>query len=247
MGEKRRPLDRFAREDGGQHAKFRVAFVGVPHGLSSRVRAALPSDEFEVDELARGSPVLDPMAGGPDVVVLGGESTTHAVEECARVQAEGNVLVVALLRSRRAGDRARVLEAGADDAFSCPVAVEEVGAGIRALLRRRMLDRQSLSGATVRRVGPLEIDLDRLRSRYAGRELRLTTTEFRLLALLAREPGRAFTRREILSALWGSSHVGSGRVCDIYVSNLRRKLEPDPRHPRHLVTVRGVGYALVGD
>jgi DNA-binding response OmpR family regulator len=97
----------------------------------------------------------------------------------------------------------------------------------------------------VLRVGGLEIDRVRHEVRVDGRLVELTPSEFRLLALLASEPGRAFTRRELVRELWRSDYVGDERICDTHVVGLRRKVEPDPARPARVLAVRGVGYKLV--
>ena len=94
------------------------------------------------------------------------------------------------------------------------------------------------------RIGSLSIDLLRHEAAVDGRPLHLTPSEFRLLALLAGEPERVFSRREIMRHLWSSDFVGDERACDIHISNLRRKIEHDPARPERLLTVRGVGYRL---
>jgi DNA-binding response OmpR family regulator len=113
---------------------------------------------------------------------------------------------------------------------------------VRAILRRRELDRAGIGD--VRRIGGLELDSVRHRVSVEGRQIELTPSEFRILELLAREPERVFPRKEIMQHLWESSYVGDERACDIHVSNLRRKLEPDPTDPKRLLTVRGIGYKL---
>ena len=123
-----------------------------------------------------------------------------------------------------------------------PFSLAELLSRVRAILRRRELDLRP--SRPLRRVGDIEIDVARHRVVVAGRAVALTPSEFGLLALLAQEPERALTRREIVRNLSGSDHVGDPRVCDAHVVNLRRKVEEDPSNPRRVVTVRGVGYAL---
>jgi len=94
------------------------------------------------------------------------------------------------------------------------------------------------------RVGGLELDPIRHEVRVEGDQKRLTPSEFKLLLLLAEQPERVFSRREIMQHLWDSSYVGDQRACDIHVSNLRQKIEPDPANPVRVLTVRGVGYKL---
>jgi DNA-binding response OmpR family regulator len=114
---------------------------------------------------------------------------------------------------------------------------------VRAILRRRRLDQAS--AGPVRRIGGLELDLVRHEVRIDGRTIQLTPSEFRLLSLLAAEPERVFSRREIMQHLWQSEYVGDERASDTHVSNLRRKIERDPDNPTRVITVRGVGYKLV--
>jgi two-component system response regulator RegX3 len=113
---------------------------------------------------------------------------------------------------------------------------------VRAILRRRELDR--IGRGAVRRVGGIELDSTRHTATVDGERRSLTPSEFRLLNLLASEPERVFSRREIMQHLWESSYVGDQRACDIHISNLRRKIERDPTAPERIVTVRGVGYRL---
>jgi two-component system, OmpR family, response regulator MtrA len=113
---------------------------------------------------------------------------------------------------------------------------------VRAQLRRRELDRASIAPL---RVGALELDVVRHRVLVDCRIVDLTPSEFRVLLLLAREPERVFSRREIMEHLWESAYVGDERACDIHMLNLRRKLEDDPSNPARILTVRGIGYKLM--
>ena len=131
-------------------------------------------------------------------------------------------------------DKVEGLRRGADDYLAKPFLMEELLARLEALLRR----------ARPRRViqrGPLVLDLDRLEVHLEGRTIPLTRREFELLAFLARRPGRVYTREELLEAVWGE-YLGTPRTVDQHILQLREKLGEDPRSPRFLETVRGVGY-----
>jgi len=135
------------------------------------------------------------------------------------------------------------LEIGADDYVTKPFSVAELLSRIQALLRRRELDRAN-NGGMIRRVGAITIDVLNDRVTVDGVLAALTPSEFKILNLLASNPGAVFTRRQILEHLWGSTHVGDEHTSEVHISGLRRKIE-SPGGPKRLVTVRGEGYKLV--
>jgi two-component system response regulator RegX3 len=164
-------------------------------------------------------------------------------EVCRRVRATSVVPILMLTARSAEIDRVLGLEAGADDYVAKPFSMPELISRVRAILRRRRLDRGEAE-PTALEVGRLRLDLVDQTVRLDGKAIPVTASEFRLLALLARRPDEAVTRREIVEHLWRSSHVGAERTSDVHVKNLRRKLEVDPARPKLLVTVRGVGYML---
>src|SRR6266542_1772665 len=172
------------------------------------------------------------------------DAIQHALErERVEIETVGDG-ETALERARDAEiDRVLGLELGADDYVTKPFSMAELVSRARTILRRRELDRAAAGG--IRQVGDIRIDFARHRVTVAGELVHLTRSEFGLLVLLAEQPERVFSRREIMEHLWQSPYVGDERACDIHVSNLRRKIELDPRNPDRLVTVRGVGYTLL--
>jgi DNA-binding response OmpR family regulator len=138
-------------------------------------------------------------------------------------------------------DKLLGLELGADDYVTKPFSPRELVARVRAVLRRT--ERPATTGERVE-TGDLSLDLAKLRAEVAGRAVDLTPTEFAILATLAREPGRVFTRGQLLDAVHGVAFESYERAIDAHVKNIRRKIEPDPARPTHVLTVYGVGYRL---
>jgi DNA-binding response OmpR family regulator len=222
----------------------RVLIIDDEPAIRDSVAYALRGDGFEVEEVADGETGLErALQGDHDVIVLDlmlpGMSGT---EICRRLRAESAVPVIMLTARGAEVDRVLGLEIGADDYVTKPFSMAELIGRIRAILRRRELDRSGRADKL--RVGSLELDPLRHEARVAGELKRLTPSEFKLLLFLAEQPGRVFTRREIMQHLWDSDYVGDQRACDIHVSNLRQKLEQDPGNPERIVTVRGIGYKL---
>jgi DNA-binding response OmpR family regulator len=155
------------------------------------------------------------------------------------VRRESAVPIIMLTARADETDKLIGLELGADDYLTKPFSPRELVARVRAVLRRVEGD---LAHADVVRVGDVELDVPRLRVSVSGRRVELTPTEFALLLALARQPGRVLTRGQLLDAIHGVASESFERAIDAHVKNIRRKLEPDPRSPRYVETVFGVGY-----
>jgi two-component system response regulator RegX3 len=223
----------------------RILVVDDEPAIRDTVGYALRQEGFDVEFRAEGEEGLEAALDESfDLVILDLMlPDIPGTEVCRRLRAESPVPIVMLTAKNAEVDRVLGLEIGADDYVAKPFSMAELMGRVRAILRRRDLDRSG--GGRVRRVGSLELDLSRHRVTLDGEQVVLTPSEFRLLDLLAGEPERVFTRREIMQHLWDSSYVGDQRACDIHISNLRRKLERDPVNPERIVTVRGIGYKLV--
>jgi two-component system, OmpR family, response regulator RegX3 len=224
----------------------RVLVVDDEPALRDSVTYALEREGFAVSAVADGEAALELASKEPfdavvlDVMLPGLPGT----EVCRRLRRESSIPIVMLTAKTAELDRVVGLELGADDYVTKPFSLAELVARVRAILRRRELDR-SEAEAPILVVGGIAIDRVRHEVRVDGRPVELTPSEFRLLALLASEPGRPFTRRELVQELWRSEYVGDERICDTHVVGLRRKVERDPGQPARILAVRGVGYKLV--
>jgi two-component system alkaline phosphatase synthesis response regulator PhoP len=177
----------------------------------------------------------------PDLVVLDlGLPGLDGLDVARALRRDSDVPILMLTARTDEADRIVGLELGADDYVTKPFSPRELVARVRAILRRTEIA-TTLADAPIR-ILDVELDPARLRVSIAGRPVDLTPTEFALLATLARQPGRVFTRSQLLDVIHGVAFDAYERAIDGHVKNLRRKLEPDPAHPRYLLTVHGVGY-----
>ena len=175
----------------------------------------------------------------PDLVVLDlGLRRLDGLDVARRLRREGNVPIIMLTARVAEADRLAGLEIGADDYITKPFSPRELVARVRAVLRRV----DTASGEDILRRADLTIDPSRMTVSRAGGSIDLTTTEFQLLTTLARQPGRIFTRSQLLDAVRGSEIDSFERAIDAHIKNIRRKLEADPRSPRYVLTVYGIGY-----
>ena len=221
----------------------RILIVEDEEAIADALTFTLRSEGFDVDAVADGETALEAARRHAyDVMILDlmlpGIS---GVEVCRRVRAESALPILMLTARTAEVDRVVGLDAGADDYVPKPFSMPELISRVRAILRRRELDRGT---DVVRRVGGLELDLQRRAVRVDGEDVSLTPSEFRVLAYLMTHAGRVCTRRELMQHLWDSAYVGDERAADVHVANLRRKIEPEPKSPSRLVTVRGSGYML---
>ena len=176
----------------------------------------------------------------PDLVVLDlGLPELDGLDVARRLRGESNVPIVMLTGRSEESDKLVGLELGADDYVTKPFSPKELVARVRAVLRRTERPR---SETEIVRVGDVTLDVPRMRTTIADRAVDLTPTEFQLVATMARQPGRVFTRAQLLDAVHGVAFESYERAIDAHVKNIRHKLEPEPASPRYVLTVYGVGY-----
>ena len=190
---------------------------------------------FEVRVVGDGNAALSlARTSKPDLIVLDGLDVTRELRKSLAIP------IVMLTARGDETDRIVGLELGADDYMVKPFSPKELVARVRAVLRRSEMSSDARSD--VLHVGDLEAELSRMRLSVAGRQVELTATEFQLITTLMREPGRVFTRSQLLDAVHGEAVESFDRAIDAHVKNLRRKIEPVPASPRYILTVHGVGY-----
>jgi DNA-binding response OmpR family regulator len=221
----------------------RILTVEDDERIRTAVKLALEDEGWTVDEAASGEEAIATFSRTPADVVLIDIMLPgiDGFELCRTLRRSSDVPIVMVTARADTHDVVAGLEAGADDYLTKPFAPKELSARIRALLRRV----RPVTPAHARMLfGDLEIVPDEGKVMRAGSEVHLTKTEFRLLCELAQNPGRVFSREMLLDKVWGYDYFGDGRLVDVHVRRLRTKVELDPANPRHVVTVRGLGYRL---
>jgi DNA-binding response OmpR family regulator len=208
------------------------------------IRVYLERDGHSVLVVGDGRRALEQSrARRPDLLVLDVMMpAVDGLDVCRILRADSDVPILLLTARSTEDDKLLGLDIGADDYVTKPFSPRELAARVRALLRRA--GKGAPGEAAVRAVGDLEIDAGRFEARVGGRPVLLTAKEFGILEVLAAEPGRVFTRAQIIDRAFGFDHYVLERTVDAHVMNLRRKIEADPAAPRYVRTVYGRGYRL---
>ena len=222
----------------------RVLVVEDEESYSEALAYMLRKEGFEVAIAADGNAALVEFdRNGADIVLLDlmlpGMSGTDV---CKALRTRSAVPVIMVTARDSEIDKVVGLELGADDYVTKPYSARELVARIRAVLRRRG-EPDELVPATVE-AGPVRMDVDRHVVSVRGDAVSMPLKEFELLELLLRNAGRVLTRGQLIDRVWGSDYVGDTKTLDVHVKRLRAKIEPDPASPKHLLTVRGLGYKL---
>ena len=220
----------------------RILVVEDEESFSDALSYMLRKEGFEVAVAGTGPYALEEFdRTGADLVLLDlllpGLSGT---EVCRQLRSRSNVPVIMLTAKDGEIDKVVGLELGADDYVTKPYHTRELVARIRAVLRRHGEPEELLPAAL--EAGPVRMDVERHVVTVAGVQVSLPLKEFELLELLLRNAGRVLTRMQLIDRIWGADYVGDTKTLDVHVKRLRSKIEPDPSAPRHLVTVRGLGY-----
>jgi len=220
----------------------RILVVEDEESFSDPLSYMLQKEGFDVAIAETGPDALTEFdRNGADLVLLDlmlpGLS---GVDVCRSLRARSSVPVIMLTAKDSEVDKVVGLEIGADDYVTKPYSGRELLARIKAVLRRQA-EPEELLPATVES-GPVRMDVERHTVSVNGEAITLPLKEFELLEMLLRNSGRVLTRGQLIDRVWGSDYVGDTKTLDVHVKRLRAKIEPDPGHPQHIVTVRGLGY-----
>ncbi|HEY3701283.1 MAG TPA: response regulator transcription factor, partial [Acidimicrobiales bacterium] len=212
--------------------------------IRASMRLALEDEGYDIDEAATGEDGLETFAQRPADVVLIDLMLPgiDGLECCRELRRVSSVPVLVVTARSDTHDVVAGLEAGADDYVTKPFVAKELAARIRALLRRV---RAGNGGSPTMTFGDVVVVPEEGAVRRGDEEIHLTRTEFHLLCELAGSAGKVFSREQLLERVWGYDYFGDGRLVDVHIRRLRTKIEPDAANPRHVVTVRGLGYKLV--
>ena len=223
----------------------RVLIVEDDKAMRDMVGYALADEGMEVEAVADGESALEVFSSsGPfDLVILDVMlPQTDGVTVCKELTSKSDVPVIMLTARDDETSVVVGLEVGADDYVTKPFSHRELVSRVRATLRRRRIDAGALSEQRRLEFPGLVIDLARRQVVTQGASVDLTTAQFDILVLLASHPGRVYGRGQIMETVWGTEYFGDSRAADMQIQNIRKKIEPDPKHPRYVLTVRGVGY-----
>src|SRR5438132_3699940 len=220
----------------------RILVVEDEMQIARTLRDYLEVAGYEVTVVGDGGAALASARGErPDLVVLDlGLPTIDGLDVARELRRTATTPIVMLTARGEESDRIVGLELGADDYLVKPFSPKELVARVRAVLRRTAST--SAGGSEVLRAGEVQVDVPRMRVSVAGRPVDLTPTEFQVLVTLVREPGRVFTRGQLLDAVHGVAFESYERAIDAHVKNIRKKIEPAAGRPRYVLTVHGVGY-----
>jgi two-component system, OmpR family, response regulator RegX3 len=221
----------------------RVLVVEDEESFSDALSYMLRKEGFEVSVAPTGTSALTQFdRTGADIVLLDIMlPEMSGTEVCRQLRQRSAVPIIMVTARDSEIDKVVGLEIGADDYVTKPYSPRELVARIRAVLRRQNGDSADVSAPTLA-AGPVRMDVERHVVTVDGSSVQLPLKEFELLELLLRNAGRVLTRGQLIDRVWGADYVGDTKTLDVHVKRLRSKLEPEPSAPRHIVTVRGLGY-----
>jgi DNA-binding response OmpR family regulator len=222
----------------------RILLVDDEQSVQKLLAYPLRKEGYEVVPALDGEEALERCQGQSfDLVVLDVMlPKLDGFDVCRQIRAQSSVPIIMLTAKAEEFDKVLGLELGADDYITKPFSMREFRSRVKAVLRRSDLLREEQRDEEPLSAGDLGIDFAKRTVEIRGEPVRLTYVEFEILSILARNPGRVFSRTMILDRLWGDSSYRDPRTIDVHIRHLREKIERDPKDPEFLFTVRGVGY-----
>ena len=226
---------------------MKILVVDDERVLVKGIKFNLESEGYQVEVGYDGQAAVDMARSGSfDLILLDlMMPKIDGLQACMRIREFSNVPIILLTAKGEDGDKLIGFESGADDYITKPFNILELKARIRALLRRAGMTQQETGGGRLT-AGHITLDPDERSAWKEGEGVELTAKEFDLMELLMRNPGRVYSRENLLNVVWGYEYVGDYRTVDVHVRRLREKLELDPANPEYILTKWGVGYYLKG-
>ena len=220
----------------------RILVVDDEIEILRALQRSLTAHGYEVFTAGSGEDALEAITlHRPDLILLDlGLPGISGLEVCKQVRAQSNLPIIVLSVKDTERDKVLALDLGADDYVSKPFGINEVLARVRVALRHAAHVRAGTEPTFV--AGPLKVDFAQRLVQVNGQEVKLTPTEYDLLKVLIKNSGKIMTRQMLLSQVWGTGYSSEAHYLHVYIGQLRRKIEPDPAHPRFILTVSGVGY-----
>ncbi|MEA1904246.1 MAG: response regulator transcription factor [Actinomycetota bacterium] len=227
----------------------RILVVEDEPGLSQSVQYTLETEGFEVVIAESGLEAVDmTRTSEPDLILLDLMlPQMSGLDVCRQVRTFSDVPIIMLTAKDSEADKVSGLELGADDYVTKPFSMRELVARVRAHLRRARRTGVLATANEVLVGGPIELDIDAHVTRVGGDEVELRPKEFELLESLMRRKNRLAARYTLIDEVWGPSYFGDTKTLDVHIKRLRQKLEKDSSRPKHIVTVRGLGYKFVDE
>ena len=229
--------------------RARVLVVEDEAGLADSVRYSLESEGFDVIVATSGLSGMEAArTNAPDIVILDLMlPEISGLDVCRQIRSFSDVPIIMLTAKDSEADKVAGLELGADDYMTKPFSMRELIARVRAHLRRSARSGVLAETNEVLRGGSIELDIDAHEARVNGEKVNLRPKEFELLESLMRRKNRLAARHMLIDEVWGPSYFGDTKTLDVHIKRLRQKLEEDSSEPRHIVTVRGLGYKFVDE
>ncbi len=225
----------------------RILVVDDEIEIMRALQRSLTAHGFEVFTASTGEDALTSIASHrPDLMLLDlGLPGMSGLDVCKRVREQSNLPIIVLSVKDAERDKVRALDLGADDYVPKPFGMDEVLARIRVALRHTAQVNSGTEPSFT--IGPLKVDFAQRQVLVNGKDVKLTPTEYDLLKVLIKNSGKILTRQMLLSQVWGTGYGTESHYLHVYIGQLRRKIEPDPTHPRFILTVSGVGYRFNGE